>query len=131
MNRFECIGRITKDIELKSTQNGVKFINSSIAVNRKLKDNNGDQITDFFNFTAWRIMAENISKYCKKGSKVYICGELQNRSYDKEDGTKGYITDIVVSECEFIDTKNNGESKTNTPAEAVPINAGDEDSLPF
>lgn len=128
MDRFECIGRITKDIELKTTTNGVNFLKSTIAVNRKFKDENGEQVADFINFIAWRTLAENISKYCKKGSKIYICGELQNRSYDKEDGTKGYSMEVHLSECEFLDSKNNGDGKKDAPAEAEPTEA---DGLPF
>lgn len=128
MNRFECIGRLTKDVELNTTNNGVSVAKFSIAVNRKFKDENGESIADFFNVVAWRGLGENIHKYCKKGSKVFIAGELQNRSWDKEDGTKAYITEIVANECEFLDNKNNNE---NNGATLQKIDEPNDDSLPF
>lgn len=74
MNRFECIGRLTKDVELNTTNSGVSVAKFSIAVNRKFKDENGESVADFFNVVAWRGLGENIHKYCKKGSKVFIAG---------------------------------------------------------
>lgn len=73
-------------------------------------------------------LGENIHKYCKKGSKVFIAGELQNRSWDKEDGTKAYITEIVANECEFLDNKNNNENNGTTLQK---IDEPNDDSLPF
>ena len=128
MNRFECIGRLTKDVELNTTTNGVNVAKFSIAVNRKFKDENGESIADFFNVVAWRGLGENIHKYCKKGSKVLIAGEVQNRSWDKEDGTKGYVTEIIANECEFLDNKNNNENNGTTLQK---IDEPNDDSLPF
>lgn len=127
MNRVEIIGRLTKDVELNTTNNGVSVAKFSIAVNRKFKDENGESVADFFNVVAWRGLGENIHKYCKKGSKVFIAGELQNRSWDKDDGTKAYITEIIANECEFLDTKNNNENngttlqKIDEPDDALPF----------
>lgn len=126
MNRIELIGRLTKDVELNTTTNGVNIAKINIAVNRKFKNENGESVADFFNVVAWRGLGENISKFCKKGSKVFIAGELQNRSWDKEDGTKGYITEIIAHECEFLDTKNNESSNEPKNAELI-----DDDNLPF
>ena len=128
MNRVEIIGRLTKDVELNTTNNGVSVAKFSIAVNRKFKDENGESVADFFNVVAWRGLGENIHKYCKKGSKVFIAGELQNRSWDKEDGTKAYITEIVANECEFLDTKNNNENN-GTTLQKIDDNA--DNGLPF
>ena len=126
MQKFMCIGRLTKDVELNTTTNGVSVAKFSIAVNRRFKNENGESEADFFNVVAWRGLGENIHKYCKKGSKVFIAGEVQNRSWDKEDGTKGYVTEIIANECEFLDNKTN--DNTNEQPKMTPI---DEDSLPF
>ena len=131
MNRVEIIGRLTKDVELNKTNSGISVVN--VAVDRKFKDEEGNKITDFFNVVVWRGLAENIAKYCSKGSKVFIAGELQNRSWEKEDGSKAYITEIVASECEFLDTKKTGESaevKEELKAELTPIEDNGDD-LPF
>lgn len=130
MNRIEIIGRLTKDVELNTTTSGVNVAKFSIAVNRKFKDQDGNSITDFFNVVAWRGLGENIHKYCKKGSKVYIAGELQNRSYDAEDGTKRYITEIIVNECEFLDNKDtNSDNNAKDDVKLEPVDT--EQDLPF
>lgn len=130
MNRVEIIGRLTKDVELNTTNSGISVAKLSVAVDRKYKDEEGNKITDFFNVVVWRGLAENIAKYCSKGSKVFIAGELQNRSWEKEDGTKAYITEIVTSECEFLDTKKTGESVEEVKAELTPVEDNGDD-LPF
>lgn len=127
MNRVEIIGNLVRDVELNKTNNGISVAKVSIAVNRKYKDEEGNKITDFFNVVAWRGLAENIAKYCSKGSKVFIAGELQNRSWEKEDGSKAYTTEIIASECEFLDTKKTGDN-TEVKAELTPV---DDDTLPF
>lgn len=127
MNRFECIGRLTKDPELTTTNAGVSVTRFSIAVDRKFKKEDGTHDTDFFNCVAWRGIGETINKYCKKGTKIFVAGELQNRSYDAQDGTKRYSTEIVVNECEFLGTKS-AEVTTQQQAELEPI---DDDNLPF
>lgn len=126
MNRFECIGRLTKDPELSTTNAGVSVARFSIAVDRKFKKEDGTHDTDFFNCVAWRGIGEIINKYCKKGSKIFISGELQNRSYDAQDGAKRYVTEVVVSDCEFLETKSNNEEQKT---ELTPID--DTDNLPF
>ena len=124
MQKFMCIGRLTKDVELSTTTNGITVAKFGIAVNRRFKNENGETVTDFFNVVAWRGLAENIYKFCNKGSKVFIAGELQNRSWDKDDGTKAYTTELIASECEFLDTK----QQDNNEYKPQPI---DDDNLPF
>lgn len=123
MNRVEFIGRITKDLKLETTNSGVKFVKFGLAVDRKYKGEDGEKIADFFNIVAWRMLAENVCKYCKKGSKIFVAGELQNRSWDKQDGTKGYITELIASECEFLDTKGGAQQTSAEPIQ--------DDNLPF
>ena len=127
MNRFECIGRLTRDPELVTTTNGINVCKFTIAVNRRVKENN-EQQADFFNVVAWRTLGDNIKQYCKKGSKVFIAGQLQNRSWDKQDGTKGYTIDINATECEFLDTKQS-ETEQKPTEEFTPVQ--DNDDLPF
>jgi len=103
MNKFEAIGRLTRDPELSTTTSGISICKFSLAVNRKYAS--GDTKADFFNFVAWKGTGENINKYCKKGSQVYVSGELQNRSYKSKDGTKKYIAEINVDYCEFLSSR--------------------------
>lgn len=125
MNRVEFICRISNYPELSTTTSGVNVCRFSIAVPRKFTNQDGEREVDFFNITAWRGLGENIHKYCTKGSKIYIAGELQNRSYEAQDGTKKYATQIVANECEFLEVR---RSEDNTEMKAEPIN---DDSMPF
>lgn len=125
MNRFECIGRLTKDPELTITNAEISVAKFSIAVDRKFKKEDGTHDSDFFNCVAWRGIGKTINKYCKKGDKIFIAGELQNRSYDASDGTKRYVTEVIVNDCEFLETKSNNEEQKT---ELTPV---EDDNLPF
>lgn len=103
MNRMECIGNLCKDPELRMTNGGVSVCTFSVAVPRKFKNEQGERLTDFFNVVVWRALAENVHEYTHKGSKVFISGQLQNRSYDAKDGSKRYVTEIIADEVEFLD----------------------------
>lgn len=94
------IGNLTKDVECRNTQSGVKVANFTIAINRRMKSN-GEQQTDFFNIVAWRQLAELCEKYLSKGKKVAVTGSIQTRTYEK-DGVKHSAWDIVADEVEFL-----------------------------
>ena len=101
MNRVILIGNLTKDPELSQTNNGLSVCKFTVAVSRSY----GKQETDFFTVIAWRAQADNCARFLKKGSKVAISGSIQNRSYDGNDGTKRYVTEIVADEVQFLTTK--------------------------
>ena len=124
MNKFIFIGRLTKDPELQTTSNGISMANFSVAVNRKYKNADGNYDADFFYCTAWRQAAETIAKFCKKGDRIMVSGEIQNRTYDAEDGTKKYMTNYMVNEFEFLNSKkdaSNDEDLEPVPDEALPF----------
>lgn len=101
-NKVILIGRLTKDFELKVTQSGIPVISGSIAVNRSYKQGE-ERKADFINFTAWRGTAEFIARYFHKGSNILIEGALQTRDYTANDGSKRYVTEVVVANAGFID----------------------------
>ncbi len=101
INKCIFIGNLTKEPEGRTTPNGVAVTTFTIAVNRRFKDQNGEAQTDYINIVTWRATAENCAKYLTKGSKVAIVGALQNRSYEAQDGTKRYITEIIADEVQF------------------------------
>lgn len=131
MQKFICIGRITKDIELTKTNNGLSVTKFTIAVNKRFKSENEENTADFFNCVAWRVLAENIAKFCHKGSKVCIVGELQNKSWEANDGTKKYATEIIVNECEFLDAKQDDKKEKKIGKETEALQPIDDDTLPF
>lgn len=137
MNKTILMGRITKDLELKTTPSGVSVLSFSIAVDRKYKGPDGEKITDFHNIVVWRNTAEFVAKYFGKGRMICVIGELQNRSYEVN-GEKRYTTEVVADEVYFT-----GEAKKEeTPSNDTPSSAGmpdgfthmpmpDDDDLPF
>ena len=121
MNKVILIGRLTKDPELKTTGSGIATVAFSIAVQRNFTNQNGEREADFINCVAWRRQAENIAKYCKKGTQVAVDGRIQVRNYDAQDGTKRYVTEVICDNVTFLGSK--GGNPTN--------NSGYEPSAPI
>lgn len=134
MNKVYLIGNLTRDVELAQTPSGVAVARFSIAVSRQYQDSNGERQTDFFNCVAWRGLAETIAKYCKKGSKVAVCGSIQLRNYEDNQGIKRQAVDIIVQDCEFLTPKQeelteNRKTSTKSKPTLAPVEI-DED-IPF
>lgn len=110
MNKVILIGRITKDIELKYTSNNIAIAQFNLAIKRDFKNTNGEYETDFINCVAYKNSAELLDKYCFKGSLIVIEGRIQTRSYDGKDGKKVYVTEIIISNIQFLDTKKETET---------------------
>lgn len=102
MNKVLLIGNLTRDVELTETESGIKKAKIGIAVNRNYPNADGDYECDFFTAIVWRKQAEALAKYCSKGDKIAICGELQNYNYEALSGYKNQITLINVSELDII-----------------------------
>ena len=102
MNKVFLIGNLTRDPEMRATSAGVSVCNFSIAVNRRFRNQNGQQETDFFNIVAWRQLGELCGKYLMKGRKVAVSGSIQTRTYEAQDGTRRNAFDIVADEVEFL-----------------------------
>ena len=115
MNKVILIGRLTKDPELKTTSNGLSTVSFSLAVQRPFTNQNGEREADFINCVAWRKQAENIAKYCNKGSQVAAEGRISTRSYDAQDGTKRYVTEVLAENVQFLSSKNDTGSGYQSP----------------
>ena len=113
MNKVILIGRVTKDIELKTSTSGKSVVSFTLAVNRDYKNENGEYDADFINCVSFGQQAETISKYVHKGDKFGVIGKLNTRNYEKN-GSKVYITEVKVDGFEFI------ESRKDKPTEAEP-----------
>lgn len=112
MNKVILIGRLARDPEMRTTASGTNVTRFTLAVSRPFQDQNGERGADFINCVAWRRQAENIAKYCVKGSQVAVEGRIQTGSYDAQDGTKRYTTDIVCDNCTFLGSKNSDNSSS-------------------
>jgi single-strand DNA-binding protein len=87
---------------MRTTTSGINSTTFTVAVSRNYANQNGERETDFINCVAWRKQAENISKYCTKGTQVAVEGRIQTRSYDAQDGTKRYVTEIIADNVTFL-----------------------------
>ena len=125
MNKVILIGRTTKEIVATQTPNGVDIANFTLAVQRKFKNADGEFEADFINCVAWRKTAELMREYVKKGDRIGVVGEMQTRSYEAQDGTKRYVTEVVVSEVEFLTSKSERQEQETTMTEV------ENDNLPF
>lgn len=115
INRIVLTGRITRDLDLKSTQGGHSVVGFTLAVDRARKNDNGEREADFIRCTAWNKTAETMSQYCGKGSLIGVDGRLQTRSYDDRNGQRVYITEVVVDHMSFLDSHNGQQGHQQPP----------------
>jgi len=113
MNRVELIGRLTRDPELRYTGSNIATTRFTLAVNRPFQSQNGEQGTDFISVVVWRKQAENVKKYCTKGSLVAVEGRIQTGSYEK-DGQRVYTTDVVADSVQFLESKAQSENRMSS-----------------
>lgn len=113
LNKVLLIGNLTRDPELRSTPSGQSVANFSIATNRVWKDpQSGErkEATEFHNIVMWRRLAEIAGQYLRKGSKIFLEGRLQTRSWQDQSGTKKYMTEIVAENMQMLDRKPQGST---------------------
>ena len=102
-NKVILIGNMTADPELKQPASGTSVCSFSIAVNRRFaKTEQGQQTVDFINVVTWRQSAEFVSRYFKKGNPILVCGQLQTRTWNDNQGQKRYATEVVADEVSFV-----------------------------
>ena len=125
MNHFVGIGRLTRDPEVRYTQSGKACVKFTLAIDRR---GNGEKQADFIQCVAWEKTAEIIGNHCTKGKKIAVEGRIQTRSYDANDGTKRYVTEVVVNSMEFCEGK--GGQQLSNAKEFAGTAVPDED-IPF
>ena len=125
------MGRLTKDPEVRYTQNNIPVANFSIAVNRRFKREGDTETADFFNVIVWNKTGEFVGKYFKKGQQILVSGRIENRNWTDQQGVKHYATDVIAEEVDFAGKK--AEDNTINNAENADITdfASESDSLPF
>lgn len=134
LNRWVGVGRLTKDVDLKYTPNGVPVASFTLAVNRTFTNQQGEREADFINCVVWRKPAENAANYLSKGSLAGVDGRLQTRSYEGQDGKRVYVTEVVADSVQFLDPKKQGGGQQRDSGDPFqdgePIDIED-DQLPF
>ena len=143
MNKVILSGRICSDIETRTTEGGTNVCNFRLAVQRRFKSAEGKYDADFISIVAWRGNADFIRKYFNKGDPIELGGSLQTRSYEKDNGDKVYITEVVIDEVGFVVSKKDSsqvetEKASPLPSEATQPSSFDgfmpmpaDDDLPF
>lgn len=109
MNIITLTGNLGKENELKKLQSGTTVLNNSIGVRSNTKVN-GEYVTSWFNISIFGKGAEIFSQYTRKGSKVFLSGEVRVRNYRKSDGSTGVSVDLNVHDFEFLDSANNNQN---------------------
>ena len=118
MNKVILIGNLAADPESRTTQSGISQCTLRLAVQRRFANQQGVREADFFTVICWRQTADFAARYLSKGRRVAVEGSIQNRSYDAQDGSKRYVTEIVADDVEFLSSvQDNNQARQN---EAVP-----------
>ena len=129
MNKAILIGNLANDPETRTTQSGIQQCSFRLAVQRRFANAQGVREADFINIVAWRQLADLCASYLCKGRKVAVEGTIQTRSYDAQDGTKRYVTEIVAESVEFLFKKEGGEQAQAASNDG--FTEVDDEELPF
>ena len=115
INRVVLVGRMTRDPELRRTPQGDAVTSFTLAVNRNYTSRDGQQQADFINCVVWRKPAENVERYCSKGSLVGVEGRIKTRSYDNSQGQKVYVVEVICDSVQFLETRAARERAQSQP----------------
>lgn len=107
MNNANLVGRLTRPVDLRYTQTGIAYGSFTIAVNRKYKNKDGEREADFINCVIWKKGAELLANYTQKGSLIGVSGPIQTRSYDNQQGQRVYVTEVLVENFDFLESRKN------------------------
>lgn len=116
MNKVILVGRLTRDPEVRTMPTGNTVASFTLAINRNFKNKEGNIDADFINVSVFGRQAENVGKYVTKGSQLGVDGRIQTRSYDAQDGTKRYVTEVIAESVEFMSSSRRDDS-------SAPVNA--------
>ena len=140
INRVVLTGRLTRDPELRNTNSGSSVVNFTVAVDNRQKNPDGTRGTSFISCVSFSQLADTVSKYARKGMLVGVEGRLSQRSFERKDGTKGSVIEILCDSVEFLEPKQAGENAVETPVFDDTANEGSanidtlnlpDDDLPF
>ena len=134
MNKVFFIGRLTGDPEVRygGNDNQTAIARFSLAVDRKRRSEDGSNQADFFNCTAFGRLGEFVEGFLRKGTKILLCGRVENNNYTDRNGNKVYATAIIAEEIEFAGAKTEQQTQTPDASGFVTVPDGvDDEQLPF
>ena len=122
MNKVLLVGRLARNPELRKTPNDTSVAKFTLAVSKNYTNKDGEREADFINCISWKNQADNLVKYCQKGTLLSVEGRLSTRSYDAQDGTKRYVTEVVTENITFLSSnqQNNSNSTNATQTTTQP-----------
>lgn len=109
LNRIVLTGRLTRDPELRRTTSGTAVASFTLAVDELLKDANGERSTTFIGVTVWDKQADSVAKNLRKGSLVGVDGRIHQRTFERKDGTKASVIEVIANQVEFLEPKGSRE----------------------
>ena len=115
INNVVLVGRITKDIDLRMSESGKAYTNFTLAVNRAFKGQDGQQQADFISCKTFNKQAENLARYCGKGSLIAVVGSIQVSNFQGKDGNTIYRTEVLANNVQFLDTRGQGQQQQQQP----------------
>ena len=121
INQVTLVGRLTKDPDLRITQDGISVTNVTVAVNRPFRNQQGEIGADFVQCTLWKRTAENTAQYCRKGSLVGVTGRIQTRYYENREGKRVYVTEVFAETVKFLESKRSKEIPHQQVDTTLPI----------
>ena len=107
MNNANLVGRLTRPVDLRYTQSGIAYGSFTLAITRKYKNKDGEREADFINCVIWKKGAELLANYTQKGSLIGVSGPIQTRSYDNQQGQRVYVTEVLVENFDFLESRKN------------------------
>ncbi|MCP1286285.1 single-stranded DNA-binding protein [Mammaliicoccus sciuri] len=113
INRVVLVGRLTKEPEYRVTPSGVQVATFTLAINRTFTNQNGERQADFINCVVFRTPAENVNKYLNKGNLAGVEGRIQSRSYEKNEGKRVFVTEVICDSVQFLEPKSNNQHQSN------------------
>lgn len=119
INRVVLVGRLTRDPELRRTQNGTAVASFTLAIDNRLKDANGQYTTSFIPCVVWNQQAENCVRFIHKGSLVGIEGRLNQRTYQNKEGNNVQVIEVMCDSVQYLDPKKQEEPSQEAPTPTV------------
>ena len=115
VNRVVLVGRLVKDPELRKTNSDISFATFTLAVDNRIREADGTRGTIFIDCRVFRDQAESLVKNTRKGSKIAVDGSLNQRNFERRDGTKGKSIEVIVDSVTFLEPKKEGSEQAETP----------------
>ena len=113
LNRIVVTGRLTRDPELRRTLNEMAVASFTVAVNDGFKDQQGNPTTTFIDVTIFDKQADNVAKFCRKGVLVGVDGRIHQRRFERKDGSKGSVIEVIANQITFLEPKSKEEENAD------------------